>query len=145
MAFKISSLKTDKLKEEEGGWVTFGADLMVKIARMDNINYLSCLRKLSKGHISQIRLNDDPKTIDLIESFRRKAMARHILLDWKNMEDDEGKTIQYSYEKALELFESIPEFYRGVIELSSDATNFKVEERSESLGNLLSSSNGNSP
>lgn len=145
MGFRISNLKTDAKKEVEGNWVDFGSGLMVKVARIDNIAFMGHLRKISRKYVAQSRTGDDTKTLELLEKLRKKAMARFVLLDWSNMEDDDGKPIEYSPEKALELFDSVPEFYRGIIDISSDAATFKAEEVSESLGNSLPVSNGSSP
>lgn len=74
----------------------------------------------------------------VIEAITKEATARHVLLGWEGLEEDlDGKLvpITYSPEKALELFNSHPEFYRLVVEFSADFSNYADAEEEATLGN----------
>lgn len=125
---KLSSIKRDVNANENGVWVT-GAygDMDLLIAASNNKKYVKMLRREVKPYERALR----NKTIDdaVFADIQNKCMAKHILLGWRNMQDDEGSEITYSYEKALEIIKD-PEnvdFRDLVIALSDEAEVFRKE------------------
>ena len=114
---KISAFKTDDKLETSGVWVDV-ADLRLRIARMNNPQYEACFRKLSRPHVDGIAAGLTDLT--LIEDLMKQAMSQTILLDWDNLQDEDGKAIVYSKEKALELLRTVPDFYRMVLRQAQD-------------------------
>jgi hypothetical protein len=129
----IKSFKTDSGKEEQGVWINAGGDLRLKIARMGNPAYTAYIKKHSKALVSSARRGE----VDLDEATRinKDAAARHILLGWENLtEDEEGKQpIVYSVEKCRELLD-IKDFYSMVMEYANDMTLFRADPE-QSKGN----------
>jgi hypothetical protein len=67
-------------------------------------------------------------------------MAKFVLLDWKNIQDDDNKDVPYSKEMALKWLTEHSDFYRLVLDLSQDAGLYRDDEGS--AGNSLPTSSG---
>jgi hypothetical protein len=127
---------TDSDKEKEGAWVEFGSECSVKIARINNPNYVREFRRLTKVHKQAIRRGTlDEETADdiLIE-----AMAKSIVTDWKGLKED-GVEIPYSVENAIRLLKQYNDFREQVAEIASSIAAYQLEEDEDSEKNLSSS------
>ena len=132
---KLGQFRSDTALEAEGVWVEYAAGIEFKIARLNNPAYRKCLRKLLRPEVRRARSKrlDD----DRADELTLKAMARHVLVGWKNIENDDGVPIEYSPEKAFEIL-SAPEYHeiREFIEVTaSDADLFASEDREDAEGN----------
>jgi len=119
----IESIKTDLQKEVEGVWVNFvGIDLL--IARARNSKYQEVLKKLVNPVRKDIR--EDKLEIEDFNKILDEVRAKTVLLDWKNLQDDEGKDIPYSSEMALKFFRDpeLKDFYKFVIAVSENADQY---------------------
>lgn len=139
---KLSSIKQDQEKSENGVWVPFTDGLKILIARAGNAECKKMTARLQKPLEKRIRkgLVED----SVLSDIAKKVTAKHIILDWENLEDDDGEEIPYSPEKAYELI-SDPEneiFYNWVLEASVDEMNFRKESKEDELGNSQAASNG---
>jgi hypothetical protein len=130
---KISRLKIDKDKTENGTWCKTGLDgLELLIARQGNIKYRDYIAKNSKELQIQARHNAiDVKAVDQIN---KDAAARYILLGWRNLEDDNGP-ITYSPEKARELFDLAPDLYEITMSFAQDMNQFLADAAEDAKGN----------
>jgi len=137
MAFRISRLKATT----EGVWVDCGSDLRLKVARLGSPAYEEEIRKLAKPFMRQMRLGT--MNIEDMENLAKKAVAKHILQDWENLEDEIGKPIEFSKEKALELFDTYPDFYSIVKDVAGEAEIFRQDEMEESGKNLETACDSN--
>lgn len=138
---KISKFAMDGTLAQEGVWEDAGHDdLRVKVARMNNPRYREYLRALGRPLVRRSRRN--MLDFDAMEAMTQKAVARYVLLDWKNLEDDEGNEIPYSPDKAFEFFKAYPDFYEAVTEIANDVELFRAEDHEDAAGNLQASSGG---
>ncbi len=130
---KFSELCTDPEKENEGIWSDLGAGFEVLVARTGNKNYKRLVAKLSKPHVQAFKA----RTIEgeVLEEITMEAIAKTVLLDWKNLQGDDGKDIPYSPEKAVELFKKSGDFYNMVCEIGADRTNFQEVSAAQDLEN----------
>ena len=140
----INRIKTDLQKETQGVWIDFEVGIRLKIARARNPAYRELMRKLTEPHRKNIR--EGGMEIEELEDLQRQIRAKTILLDWENIEDKDGKTIEYSSKQALEFFYDLElrDFYTFVILQSENMENFKKELVKESEKNLPASSDGSS-
>lgn len=124
---KLSQLKTDIDKKEKGVWVEIGADgFSVLIAALGNTEGKKMTARLMKPHRKAAKRDLVP--VEIQQEITRKVIAKHTILDWKGLEDDNGKKIKYTYEKALEII-SNPEFeiiYDRIVEVAMDQSTFMV-------------------
>lgn len=126
----LSKFRLDIDKSVEGQWFPFAEGIEVKIARMHNAEYDKYLDELRQPHIHQIRTGTlDVKTFDEIT---KKAMAKCVIRDWKNLQDEKGKEIKYSPEKAYEILNDPEnEIFLGWIERISESVQLFIKEQKE--------------
>lgn len=138
MGFNISErLGGDPKLVTEGVWIDETDGLRLLIARWNNKNYRKFLRGLAttpKSKLDRFKLN-----LDVVDERNKEAVARHILLGWEGLEENQpdGSPVEvpYSVEKALECFDQYPEFYDMIVEYSQDISLFKEAKEEEAAGN----------
>jgi hypothetical protein len=130
---KISKFRTNADAEIDGVWVPVGEGLELRVARIGNPRYKAMIRNAGKSQrmATQLTGNID---MDAIEELTLKAIANHVLLDWKNLEDDDGDQIPYSVDKAMELLQ-IQDFRSIVEAIASDAQHFRDSDLEATKGN----------
>jgi len=123
----IESIKTSVEKEIDGVWVDFAMGIQLKIARARNPKYQELLRKLIDP--VRVEIRDDKLDIKDLNNIILEVRAKTILLDWKNIEDKDGKDIPYSPEKAIEFFKNpeLKDFYTFVVTISENADQYKKD------------------
>lgn len=130
---RLSAFKTDSAKETAGVWFPVGAGLEVLVARMRNAKHRERLRELMRPHLQRVRRGQ--MDLALVEKLNTQAMGETVLLDWKNLQDDDDKPIPYSKEKAVEILGKVLEFADMVSEFASDIENYREEVRADAEGN----------
>lgn len=130
----LNKFKQDTTRSEEGTTVDMGDGLHVTVARIGNTKYNEVIKKLTAPHTRQIR----NKTLadSVFEVIMNRAYAETILLGWKGLEDEHGKDIPYSTEKAFEIL-SNPEykdFKDIIVDLASEAEAFRAAEVTATAG-----------
>jgi len=138
MAFNIGKLKSTS----EGVWVDCGGDLKLKILRMGNPAYEEEIRKLAKPFLRQMRLGT--MNVEDMEKLAKKATAHNIIQGWENLEDEDGNPIEFSKEKALELFDRYPDFYSIVKDVASEAELFREDDMEDATKNSGGACDSNS-
>lgn len=107
---KLSALKANIAREEEGDWVEIPDfdGVSLKVRGLASRPYSTALGIVSQKFARKYGQRPVPPKESLRES--GKLLARHILLDWKGILDDDGETkIPYSAELAEEVLTN-PEF-----------------------------------
>src|SRR5690606_19221049 len=133
----LKVIATDLQKEERGVWTTYpGTDLELLVARIGNPQWESMSRKL----LRQVR--KERRKGELSEREAKQllapAVARCILLDWKNLEDEgpDGNPvpIPYSEAKALELLRDprFKDLYEFVFSFANDGQAYTVDLEDDS-------------
>lgn len=121
----IESIKTSIEKEVGGVWIDFSEGIQLKIARARNPKYQELIRDLMEP--KKVKIRDDKISIEDLNDVLLQVRAKTILLDWKNIEDSNGKPILYSSEKALEFFgdPELKDFYEFIVMISENADQYK--------------------
>lgn len=132
---KLSKVKVDPKAEIDGVWCEYVLDIRVKIARIGNREYDAAIRSMSKPYTKGFRADRVPD--EAMQDIVKKAVAKHIVKDWENIEDDDGSLIPYSPEAALEIFQNdeYRDFYKFVLACGNDAELFRRENMEEAKGN----------
>lgn len=86
MSFSIQDFRTDTSKETDGVWVNAGAGLRLKIARMGNAKYKQYQQTLIRPLQEELSGVGEVSP-EKVQEITRKAMAKHILLGWENLQD----------------------------------------------------------
>jgi len=139
---KLSNLAVDSTASEEGVWAEYEAGIEFKIARLGNPRYQQELARLI-GRLSKRGQRDWAG--ERLEKAQRPAVARHIIRDWRNVDDDDGNTIPYSPEKALEII-SDPQYqpiYDWIMQVAQDEEEYRLSRVEEQAGNSNGTSSGN--
>lgn len=130
---KISSFATNQTKELEGVWVDGEEGAEFRIARMPNAKFNRHVQRLAAPYTRSLRTNSaDPA---VMEDIQARAASHHVLLGWKNVTDDDGKELEYSPDKAYDIFKKYPEFARYIYELAGNVALFKDQVEEDVKGN----------
>lgn len=137
---KLSDYRRDLKAVEEGVWIPFAAGIRLKIARYGNTRFQEFAVKHGKPFIGA-DLAEGSK--DLEETVIH-AVAHYILLDWENVEDDDGELIEYSSDIGFEYLNN-PEYEElllFIIRASKRNDIFRTKAIEEMAGNSPKSSSG---
>lgn len=129
----FNELRTDDNKSK-GTWLKYDEsdDAQFLIASAEDEAYLKQVRR-TVGGIPSHKLKKNPKLADVPT---RKAMAKHILLDWKNVTDN-GEPIEATEENRFKYLE-LKTFGNWVANQAMDISNFQTEDEAESVDALKS-------
>lgn len=119
---KISQTKTDPGLEQSGVWRPIRYGVEVKVARVGNPRTTAWraslpvedqrLLDMFEKHTKQPVLYESK--LDRIGELMIESYARNVLLDWRNIEDDEGEQIPYSPDNAKSLLRDYDWFFLDV-------------------------------
>lgn len=118
----LADFKTDEKAEVEGVWIPYNSGLEVKVARFGNKKMQKHLRKQNTGHRTYGKNLDDVSDEEVIE-----LIADFILLDWKNLKDEDGKNLPYSRENAIRALK-IKDFREEILEISMDRERYRIQK-----------------
>jgi hypothetical protein len=113
---------------ESGAWGEFEGSQFL-IAHLTSIRFQRTLAQLQQPHRRKI----DAGTMDpqLSKDIVCKAMAKGLLLDWKDVVDKSGEDVPFSNEAALKALTINPEFREFVSEFAQNLENFRQAELEE--------------
>jgi len=132
---KITEIMSDMEKVEKGVWVDYAAGIKLCIASINNTQYKKARSRLLKPYLRQVRAKamNAEEILDIL----KPAAAKYLLIDWKNIEDEEGNLVEYSYEKALEFFKepALSDLYNFVLETAGENEVYRQELVEDAEGN----------
>lgn len=138
MGFKIEKLMIDKEKMDKGVWKDFapftGVKVQLLIASSASQAYIDAVGRIIRDNLKDVR--DDVAGIKQHELLK-PAVAQHILLGWKGIDDVDGNPLLYSAETALKLLNT-PELFHlyDWVRVQAEITaNFRKELLEESEKN----------
>jgi hypothetical protein len=136
---KLSSLKADLQKEEEGDWVD-APDLPGVRLKVRSLEYKQyrIARDIKVQHLMR-KYGRKPIPPDVQTKEYGKLYADHILLDWEGLAEDDGKPVAFTKELALELLRD-PEFRK-----LTSAVEWAASQVAETEQEFLEASAKNSP
>ena len=147
---RLNRIATDTEKASEGQWVEFcpaqdenDKPLELKIARIGNPVYTQRLQALVRPHRRKVRMGFD----DDLEQFVKVAVAECCLVDWRGLDDEDGKPVAYSKAKSVEILTN--PIYSDLLDFVMDVGGYAAVYREEAVvaiaGNSRGSSSGSSP
>jgi hypothetical protein len=130
---RFSEYVTDHTLEEEGVWMRLRkGDAEVLVARAGNSKHERLVERLRKKNGRGFRGEDLPREVE--ENIALEALSQTILLGWRGFEDDEGKEIPYSPEKARELLKLSRDFRLEVTQIATEMEVYRREEQEQGKG-----------
>lgn len=139
---KLSSLRLSD-HQTKGIWFVYQEGIEFLIARLGNREYTKYLRAIGKPHSAQIR--HDVLDDEVLEGLSREAIAHTVLLDWKNVEDDNGQPLKYTPaigEKVLN-DDEFDHIYKFIVTCASQQEVYQRRMMEENLGKLPREPDGN--
>lgn len=136
---KLNELKQNVSVEQAGVWLDYGGGLEVKLCRMPNTRFSEMLQECLAGAVSRKRRGSIDKAIlNKTEDAQRQAFARHVLVDWSGLQDEDGNAVPYSEGKALEIISdpAYHDFYEDLLDMARDRSNFEEGVEEEAQENL---------
>jgi len=144
---RLSRIATDTDKAAEGQWIEFcpaqgegDKPLELKIARIGNPAYTERLQELVRPHRRKVRMGFD----DDLEKFVKIAVAECCLVDWRGLDDDNGKPLKYTKAKSVEILTDpiYGDLFDFVMDVAGDAALYRDASTAQMAGNSRNSSTG---
>jgi len=140
---------TDLIKELEGVWFTMPhGDASMLLAAIDNSKYRDLRAKLmmKNPYKSLGRMRSSLSTVqaDLMDRLMITLLSKSIVLDWRGINDKDGKAVPFSEETITEYLTRLPRLREWVLECAGELEAYQTEDREEAEKNLLRSSSGSS-
>jgi len=133
---KLRDHASDLDLENQGVWVPWRAGIQLRIARAGRKAHNECVQRLGRAHRGLIRM-DTPEARAKVTEVTHRAAAESLLLDWKNVEDDDGNPLPYTAEVGYRYLsdEAFRDLYEFVTVTANDATVYLQDLREDALGN----------
>jgi len=138
----LKKISVNKNLSINGVWKNYVFDpsdtdvLVCKIAMFPNPAYSQEIQNLMAPLLKEHRNADVESAIT--NELQAKAIAKTVLLDWKNAQDENGNEIEYTPEVgyAVLMNEDYAHFYNWVIRVAMNLANYRNDVIKESEGNL---------
>lgn len=127
---KLGVLKCDRQKSEQGVWVPWILGMRLKIARFGNPKFKAYVKNHGKDQKWLAKIGALEGNEDVLEDVFSDALAHTVLLDWENVEDDNGNPIPYTPEIGAKYLRD-PDYYElteFVAMVSRDRETFRHHE-----------------
>ncbi|HUV62333.1 MAG TPA: hypothetical protein VMW24_00475 [Sedimentisphaerales bacterium] len=140
---RITEIMADMEKVEKGRWVDYAADIKLLVANINSSDYREARQRILRPHQRGIR--SGMMIGEMVTDLLKPAVARHLLLGWQNLQDEKGKNLPYSADKALEFFKNpaFVDLYFFVLETAGESEMFRKAEFEDSTKNSVIASGGN--
>lgn len=139
----LSLIAVDPERERKGVWVTSSDGFQVLVARMGNMDFNRALERLrrdwrdSKGR--------DPSDAESLQLWR-EAFCAFVVRGWRDVQDLDGKPLEYSPDAALAVLtdERFHELGDWIIREANKFENYRLKRIEETQGNSGAGSSGSS-
>ena len=104
-----------------------GKDICIRIARAGGSNkqYQKRMEALVKPYRRQIQ--NETISNDLMEKLVQQAFAETVVLGWENVEDKDGKPMEFTVDNCLNLFKDLPDLFKDIQDQAQRSALFKAE------------------
>lgn len=131
----------NKKMAQEGVWVDIGDGASIKVAKLGTIAYQNTVQRHARKYQALTRVGrlNAKEMVELTAG----ALADCILLDWKNILDENDNPLPYNRENAYKLLVEYEEFRNLVESYANDTDLFRdnvIDIESDSKNSLITSS-----
>lgn len=142
---KLRAIRKDRARSEGGVWWDLeqqervdspNAHLCLLVAEAGNPRHRESMAKGRLARFADFKAGGE-EAHHAERDVTDIAMSETLLLDWRNMEDDDGAAIEYSHEKALELIRdpSLFALRQFVLDVSGIASSYRWQQEEAAKGN----------
>lgn len=112
-----------------------GEDWLFLVARMGRMNkkYTAAMAKLIKP-VEKLYENGLLAN-EQLEEMVNESLFKTVILDWKNVCDEDNEPLEFTAENMIFVFENLPDIYDQVIEVVRKITTFQDEADEEDVKN----------
>jgi hypothetical protein len=127
-AVKVSAIKAKNERKEKGAWINELNEIegvSVKVRGMNNVDYNRRLTEISRDLTPEQRVDPDTQ-----REVQTQLLVETVLLDWKGVEDEDGKPLECTPAMALKIL-SDPDmliFRTAVIDAAINVTARGIEK-----------------
>jgi hypothetical protein len=125
---------TNKAAAEEGTWVDLGDGVKIKVRRFDSAVSKAVRRKLEEPYTALRRAGQELSD-DIAQELLIRQLAQAILVDWRGVTDEEGKSIAFSSDVAYDILKKYDFFLEDVSRIVGSRDTFKSQVKDADLGN----------
>jgi len=136
----LKELMTDKTLENEGVWIE---DIFPGVrVKMRAASYRPFMEFVEHKKKPYALMGKEP-TNDEMNAIVSEGMAKHLVLDWDGVEDDEGP-VNFSEAVAKKTFLEVERFTARILQESGQMSNFQGKHEAAAVKNSPSTSGGES-
>lgn len=132
--------KADGNLERDGILLQYGENsagqpICIRIARAGGANteFTKAMEAATKPYRRQIQTETMP--LVQVQKLMHKVYAQSVVIGWENVEDEEGKPMQFSVDNCIKLFQDLPDLFLDLQEQAQRAVLFRAEIRDADAGN----------
>lgn len=127
-----SSYKTDESLETAGialvvGENDAGKKICIKIARAGGANKAFQRVLAAKTRPYRRQIDQNTMSNSVMESLICEVYADTVVLDWENVEDEQGNPMDCTRENIIKLFTDLPDLFADVRAGAADSSAFRAE------------------
>lgn len=133
---KLSSVRTDHAKES-GIWAEYGAGMRFKIARWNSPRVQRYFDDLKRSHRAEMVDPTSESSQRCIQSLIRKTVTNRVLVDWDEVDDEDGNAVVFSHETASQTLDE-PSYFTVldfILSVSQNEASYRVQADEADLGN----------
>lgn len=125
---KLESLFDQPELEADGVWLRWRVDIEIKLRSTRTPAVRDRLRKIGARLLSGGTSQRDEENL-------KRIYARHVIVDWRNIQDASGAQVPYSHDTAYNLLANpkLVSLWEWVIEQANSRANFQATEEDEEL------------
>lgn len=125
-----STFSRDDDKVENGKWFDLDGESRIKVRYWKNENFV---QYISQKVNTSSDLPDDIQD-DVSEEIMHVGIAKHIIVDWENIEIN-GEETDYDEEIGQKVLEQLPEFAEVVISYAQKLSEFRDDQKEIDIKN----------
>lgn len=109
----------------DGVWVEYSGSQFL-VTHSSNLRFQRLFNRLHAPHRAKI----EKGTLDpaISREIVCKSFSQAIIIDWKDVTDEQGNDVAYSSDMAYEALKNNPDLFEFIQEVSTNLANFKSEE-----------------
>jgi hypothetical protein len=123
--FNLDDYFFDADLSKEGVWVNFFNGSAIKLAAHENSRHQADRSRLARKHRLQLDQANDASP-ELVMQITCECLAKHVLLDWKNINLGNETNVPYTIERGILALKKSQKLREFVTEQSSLASNFQA-------------------
>ena len=130
-----NTFETDTKAETEGLLLEYGPNskgkmMAIRIRRAGGANhrFAKVFEQKSKPHR---RLMEIPGALDprIQERVMREVYADSVIVGWENIEDRDGKELEFNRDNVIQLLTDLPDLFKDIIQSSQNTALFRSQQR----------------